>query len=129
MAGVGDKAPAHLLSGLEAVGEVIKFFCQLGQLVPSHRLKPMAIFPFSHNTDGPEQGRHAGRQHLGEKGAHHQRNRSDHQRYAAQVLLKVEQQRPLGLIHFQNVNRPDDDAPVHNGEAAVEMSLLSSYRE
>ena len=87
VAGVGDKAAAHLLGGLEPVGEVVELLGQLGQLVPARRLEPVAVLPLPHHPDGPEQGGDAGGEHLGEEGAHHQGDPGDDQGDGAQVLL------------------------------------------
>ena len=79
MAGVRHKTAADLLRGLEPVGQLVELLSHLGHLVPPLDLKPVAVLPFAHNADGPQEGGDPGGKHLGEKCGHDQGGRGDDQ--------------------------------------------------
>ena len=113
--GVGDKAAADLLGGLKAVSELIELLCQVGQFVLPRRLKAVAVLPLAHHPDGPKQRPDAGGEHPGKERAHRQGDHRQQQGDGAQVLLKVHQQGPLGLVPVADINGADGHVAVHDG--------------
>ena len=114
MGRVGDKAAAGGLRGLEAVRQTVELVADLGDLVPSPDLRPVAVGPLPHLPDGGEEQADLVGQSLGQHQAQHQHQPPRHGGEAQQRLLKAgEQGRLLGVILI-GVHRADDLTLIHN---------------
>ena len=118
VAGVGHKAAAGGLGGLQAVRQAVELRGQLGDLVISPDGGPMAVGPLPDLTDGLEQLPDLPGEGPGQQSAEGNHQNADQQGDAGQVGLEALQQlRLLGVV-FIGVHRADDAVAVyHRGSA------------
>ena len=115
MRGIGNKAAADLLSGLESVRELVELPGQLAELITAANTHPVAVLALPYDPDGPQQVADPSGEGLGKDNAHNEHHHTDDDGNGTQVALDIgEQPRLVGVV-FIDIDRADGDAPVHDG--------------
>ena len=115
MGGIGDEAPAHLLGGLEAAGELVELVGQAAELVAAPDAHPVAVLTLPYRVDAPQELGDTPGEGLGEHHPHHQRHHTDDDGDKAQVGLDPLEQRALLGVVLVEVDRPLGHGAVGNG--------------
>ena len=114
--GVGDKPPPGALRGLETVRQTVELLGNLGDLVRTPDVRPVAVRPRPHLADGGQKKADLSRQYFGEKQAQHRHHQSDDGGEAQEIPLKARQQGGLLRVVLIDVHRADDLIAVqHRG--------------
>ena len=122
MGGVGDKAAAHLLGGLEPVGQIVELPGQLAKLIAPPHPNPVAVLAFPDGMDGSQQSAEPPGHHLGKEDRQAQGHYGNDNRDIPQGLLDVGKHLPLLRVQFVQIHRPHRHATVDHwgGGAAME---------
>ena len=117
--GVGHKAAAHLLRGLQTVGKAVELPGNLRDFIVSAHLGPLSVVALPHLPDGSGEQAEAACQDFGEYQAE-QRDKQQHGGGDAQQrALQILQQRRLLRVIFIGINRADGLAAVDHGGGAA----------
>ena len=115
MGGVGHKAAAHLLGGLEPAGELVELIGQAAELVPTPDGDPVAVLALAHRVDASQQLGDPPGKGLGEHHAHGRRHQTDDDGDGAQIGLDALEQRPLLGVILIEIDRPLGHGAVGDG--------------
>lgn len=105
---VGHKPPPGVLRGLQAVRQAVELLGDLGDLVVSADIRPVAVGALPHLADRRQQPPDLFGQRLGQKQAQHQHHPADDGGQLQKVFLQPQQQLRLPGVVFIGIHRADD---------------------
>ena len=126
---VGYEPAALRLGRLEALGEVVEFAPELGQLVVARERQAKAVVAALHGAHAVGKLRDAPREHLDRKPQHHERGRADADRDRGEAALDAADECRALAVALAHVHRADGLAAAHDGHGrAAEKRLARVVR-